>query len=145
VHTLRTAAITISIRPPTSSLDVEVWIMTLTISRPWIMTMSCSQVCGCRRSLLLPCYALHRCRSVPCSSSDGLFRTMTQDCIHGSDSAALGVHSTQLTVAIATPKHSEEHPYGSPVPGTLDALLSQRYYYAGARGLSGLPIHRLTS
>ena len=34
--------------PPTSSLDVEVWILTLTISRPWIMTMSCSQVCGCR-------------------------------------------------------------------------------------------------
>ena len=49
------------------------------ISRPWIMTMSCSQVCGCRRSLdhhahahtlhrtpvavyVLPsvCYALHR-------------------------------------------------------------------------------------
>ena len=50
-----------------------------------------------------------------------------------------------LTVAIATPKHSEEHPYGSPVPGTLDALLSQSYYLAGARGLSGLPIPRPTS
>ena len=28
----------------------------------------------------------------------------------------------------------------SPVPGTLSALLSQRYYPAVARGLSGLPI-----
>ena len=37
-------------------------------------------------------------------------------------------------MAIATPKHSEEHPYGSPVPGTLDALLSQRYYVAVALG-----------
>jgi len=57
----------------------------------------------------------------------------------------LGGTSIQSTVAIATPKHSEEHPYGSPVPGTLDALLSQRYYLAGARGLAGLPIPRPTS
>jgi len=38
----------------------------------------------------------------PCSSSDDLFRTMTQDCIHGSDSAVLGGTSIQFTVAIAT-------------------------------------------
>ena len=36
----------------------------------------------------------------------------------------LGVRSIQLTVAMPRPKHSAEHPYGSPVPGTLDALLS---------------------
>jgi len=73
---------TTTIRPPTSSQDMEVWIMTLTIYDHWIMTMSCSQVCGCCRSLyyrahaptlhrtpvavyvlLSVCYALHRCRS----------------------------------------------------------------------------------
>jgi len=46
----------------------------------------------------------------------------------------------RFTVAIATPKHSEQHHYGSPVPGSLDALLSHRYYIAVARGLSARPL-----
>ena len=47
------------------SQDMEVWILTLIIYDLRSMTKSCSQVCGCRRSLLSPCYALHRWHSAP--------------------------------------------------------------------------------
>ena len=46
-----TTTITITIRPPTSFQDMEVWILTLTIYDLWIMTMSCSQVLRCCWSL----------------------------------------------------------------------------------------------
>ena len=55
VHTLRTDGITMTIRPPTSSLDVEVWIPTHHLET-LDHDQSCSQVSGCWRSLA----ALHR-------------------------------------------------------------------------------------
>jgi len=89
--------------------------------------------------LLSPCLILLLLSLLPCYRTHPAQHTCSGVCAAGC------VRSIELTVAIATPKHSEEHTYGSPVPGTLDALLSQRYYLAGARGLSGLPIPRLTS
>ena len=86
--------------------------------------MSCSQVCGCCRSLAALCYALHRCRSVPCSSSDDLFRVLTPDCIHSSDpeSSECG-HS--IDCGYSHPEALNVAYQWSPVPGTLSALLSQ--------------------
>ena len=116
------------------SRDMEVWILALII-------------CGCCRSLLSLCSrtaSLRTASSVPCSYSADLFRVVTPDCIHGSDPASAECgHS--IDRGYSHPEALGVAYRWSPVPGTLSALLSQRYYLAVARGLAGLPIPRPTS
>jgi len=150
VHAMRSTDITMTIRPPTSSLDVEVWILTLTIL--WMLQV----ITATMLRTLQQHIHLYRSAVQGVSGSTESLHALPQRTSSGSEP---WMASWFMTLRPRSYEHSIDCGYATlrgtqqsiPVHhqrpgGHRDAACSPEswYYLAGARGLPGLPIHRLT-